>query len=63
MSWTINLAYMVLLTAITGSCLLAVWYPVSLLLERAGYLELAYRVLQTLAVFFIVKAARARRIP
>ena len=54
MSWTINLAYMVLLTAITGSCLLAVWYPVSLLLERAGYLELAYRVLQTLAVFFIV---------
>ena len=54
MNWTINLTYMVLFTAFTGSCLLAVWYPISLLLERAGYMGLAYRLLQMLIIFFLV---------
>ncbi|MDI9242070.1 M56 family metallopeptidase [Fusibacillus kribbianus] len=56
MHWTINLMCAVLLTTFTGSCMLAVWHLIGRVLEKMGYLDVQYRILQAVLLFFLIPA-------
>ena len=52
MAWTVKLAFVVLLTSLTGSIVLLVWYFIGKGLEWLGYLDIRYSLLKLVLVFF-----------
>lgn len=46
--------FALLMTTLTGSCLLGVWYIIGICLDRMGFYRLLYRSLQLLILFFFV---------
>lgn len=57
MSWTIRFIIAVLLTSVTGSILFTVWYGIGHILEKMGYVNIMYRLLRLLLVFWFVPLA------
>lgn len=53
MFWS-DLFYMVLSTTFTGSILTVAWFVTSYLLEKTGYLNLAYRLSKVVVLFWII---------
>ncbi|MCD8149378.1 MAG: M56 family metallopeptidase [Clostridiales bacterium] len=54
MIWTIKLAFLILLTTLTGSVLTMVWYGIGRGLEHAGYLNILYWVFRVIQIFWII---------
>ena len=52
MSWMIELTFAILLTSVTGSILLLLWYFIGRLLQRSGYLNIQYLLLKIELLFF-----------
>ena len=54
MSWMIELTFAILLTSVTGSILLLLWYFIGRLLQRSGYLNIQYLLLKIELLFFVI---------
>lgn len=54
MLWTIDLAGAVIFTSLSGSIFLSIWLLSGWLLERTGFLDIMYDILQMAVFFFIV---------
>ena len=54
MSWTIKLVAGFLMTSLTGSIIYLVWHAVGQRLEAAGYLNILYRLMKVIIIFFMV---------
>ena len=54
MLWTIDLACAVILMSLTGSIVLLIWFLIGWLLERTGFLDIMYDILQVTVFFFVV---------
>ncbi len=53
MSWTIELSIAILLTSLTGTIVYAIWYGISRIFERFGYLNVIYQILRGALFFWI----------
>lgn len=53
MQWTIEWMTIIILTSLTGSIFLGIWVFIGWALERMGYLDIMYDILQ-MAVFFFI---------
>lgn len=51
--WTSDFMYVFTFTTITGTLLTIIWFLLGRILERAGFLNIAYRLLQMLSFFWI----------
>ena len=54
MTWTIEFLTALVLTSLTGSLVLVVWFGLGMLLDEAGYRNIFYRFLQMAGIFFVV---------
>lgn len=54
MSWTTNLFLIVCFTTMTGGVLTVVWRLLGILLERIGFLNISYQLMQTIMLFWFV---------
>ena len=54
MTWTINFFAVLVLTSLTGSVFLFLWFLLGLVLDRLGFRNILYTFLKILTVFFIV---------
>lgn len=54
MSWTIKLVAGLLMTSLTGSIIYLVWHAIGQRLEAAGYLNILYRLMKVVIIFFMV---------
>lgn len=52
MTWTVNWMYMILMTSLTGGVFTLIWYGVSRALERMGYLNITYKMLKVILIFW-----------
>ena len=52
MAWTVNWMYMILMTSLTGGVFTLIWYGVSRALERTGYLNITYKMLKVILIFW-----------
>lgn len=52
MAWTVNWMYMILMTSLTGGVFTLIWYGVSRALEWTGYLNITYKMLKVILVFW-----------
>ena len=52
MAWTVNWMYMILMTSLTGGVFTLIWYGVSRALERMGYLNITYKMLKVILIFW-----------
>jgi beta-lactamase regulating signal transducer with metallopeptidase domain len=57
MNWTINLMYIVMLTSMTGTIVTLIGFAAGKLLERMGFLNVVYYLLQIGILFWIVPVA------
>lgn len=57
MSWTINFMVLMLLTTVTGSILLGIWYWIGQILECAGYINILHQMLYVVILFFLFPLA------
>ena len=54
MLWTIDLACAVILMSLTGSICLFIWALLGWILERVGFMDIMYDILQMTVLFFVV---------
>ena len=54
MLWTIDLACAVILMSLTGSICLFIWVLLGWVLERVGFMDIMYDILQITVLFFVV---------
>lgn len=54
MTWTINLMYLILWTSLSGAIVSVVWFAISRLLEKAGFLHITYILLKVAILFWVV---------
>ncbi len=54
MTWMIEFLTVLVLTSLTGSLILVVWFGLGMLLDRAGYRNIFYWFLQMAGIFFAV---------
>lgn len=54
MTWTINLMYLILWTSLSGAIVSVVWFAISRLLEKAGFLHITYILLKVAVLFWFV---------
>ena len=52
--WIIKLTFAVLLTSLTGSIVLLVWFFIGKRLELLGYLNIRYSLLKLVLGFFVI---------
>lgn len=57
MSWTTRFIIEILLTSVTGTILFAVWYGIGQILEKMGYINILYRLLRLLLIFWFIPLA------
>lgn len=57
MNWWISLLFVEILTTITGAVFTLVWFALGLLLERAGYLNIVFALLNGVALFWMFPMA------
>lgn len=55
--WMSELVYALAFTTITGALLTGIWFLAGRLLERLGFISVAYRLLKTLACFWLLPIA------
>ena len=54
MAWTTDLLFIICFTTLTGGILTAVWRFLGSLLERIGFLNISYRLMQVIMIFWLV---------
>ncbi len=57
MIWTINIMLLLLLTTVTGSILLGIWYWIGRIMERIGYINILHQMLYLVLLFFLFPMA------
>ena len=57
MDWMIQWSSLILLTSMTGSMLLIIWYSIGRMLERIGFVHILYSLLKAVLIFFLFPVA------
>lgn len=53
----INVAFLILLSSITGAIMVIIWYAIGLLLERIGFANIVFELLKMVVLFFLLPIA------
>ena len=53
----IDIVTLVLLTTLTGSIMMLLWYGIGMILERLGFINIVFELLKMVALFFYLPIA------